>query len=172
MSSIRRQILVWGRRTLFLVGFLLLPGILKGAATSLPVEPTTEQAQVAVRSQREIRAERLFRDSEKLMEAEQYRRAAIKLESSVRLWPNFAEAHSNLGYCYRKQKLYEKAVPTYLEAIRLKPDLAEAREYLAEAYAELAAQYREKAKEELEVLRKLDPEEAEEVEKLIRELRL
>lgn len=70
------------------------------------------------------------------------------------------------------EELYEKAIPVYLEAIRLKADLAEARKYLAEAYAELAAEYREKAKAELEILKKLDPEEVEEVEKLMRKLDL
>ena len=131
-----------------------------------------KQAREAVRTQKETRAERFFKDGTKLMTSEEYSRAITKLKLSVRLWPDLAEAHSNLGYCYRKQKLYGKAISAYLEAIRLKPDLVEAREYLAEAYAELAALYREKAREELEVLKTLDQEEADAVEMLMRKLDL
>ena len=174
MEINRKYVSLIIKRTLFVFGFFLIPGLSNGSETSLPAKPTTalKQAREPVRTQKETRAERLFKDGTKLMTSEQYSRAIAKLKLSVRLWPDLAEAHSNLGYCYRKQKLYGKAIPAYLEAIRLKPNLVEAREYLAEAYAELAALYREKAREELEVLQTLDQEEAEAVEMLMRKLDL
>jgi len=170
MEIDRKYVSLIKKRTLFVFGFLLIPGLLNGSETSLPAETNT--ALKPALTQKEARAERLFKDGTKLMTSEQYSRAIAKLKLSIRLWPDLAEAHSNLGYCYRKQKLYGKAISAYLEAIRLKPDLVEAREYLAEAYAELAALYRKKAREELEVLKNLDPEEAEAVERLMRKLDL
>jgi len=134
--------------------------------------PRDTQKSATVQQRKNERAEKLFKDGNKLMEFENYEQAARRFAAAVRAWPKFAEAHSNLGYCYRKQKKYDKAIASYLKAIEIKPKLAEAREYLAEAYAELAADYRRKALQELEILKKLDPEEAKEVEKFMQNLDL
>ena len=141
--------------------------IAAGASTPPRVKQNT-----TVQQRKNERAEKLFKDGNKLMEFENYEQAARRFSAAVRAWPKFAEAHSNLGYCYRKQKKYDEAIASYLKAIEIKPKLAEAREYLAEAYAELAADYRRKALQELEILKKLDPEEAGEVEKFIQNLDL
>ena len=62
------------------------------------------------------------------MNAQQYKRAANKFEAAVKLWPKMAEAHSNLGYCYRKQQKYNEAIAAYHKAIKLKPKLSAAHE--------------------------------------------
>ena len=158
---------------LFGIAFCI-PLDLSGAATSRSSKQkdSAEQRETRDKSQRLVRAERYFSEGEKLMEKENYRRAAGKFESAIRQWPKMAEAHSNLGYCLRKGKLYNEAIESYLEAIRLDPELVEAREYLAEAYAELAHQYREKAIDEIQILREIGPEEAREVEAFMKELDL
>ncbi len=140
-----------------------------GAGTSSP--PLVSQ-DTSAQQRRNERAIKLFEDGNKLLKSERYDQATRKFVSAVRAWPEFAEAHSNLGYSYRKQKKYDKAIASYLKAIELDPELAEAREYLAEAYGELAADYRRKAHEELKVLKELDPEEAREVEKFLQNLDL
>lgn len=124
------------------------------------------------KKQKNERAEKLFKDGNKLMEFENYEQAARRFAAAAKAWPQFAEAHSNLGYCYRKQKKYDEAIASYLKAIEIKPKLAEAREYLAEAYAELAADYRRKALEQLKALNDIDPEEASEVEKFMQNLNI
>ena len=147
---------------------------LSGAATSRSSKQkdSAEQRDTPYKSQRLIRAERHFSEGEKLMEDENYGSAAAKFEWAIRQWPKMADAHSNLGYCLRKRKFYDEAIESYLEAIRLDPELVEAREYLAEAYAELAHQYREKAIDEIEILREIGPEEAREVEAFMKDLKL
>ena len=67
--------------------------------------------------------------------------------------PNYAEAHSNLGFSYRKQGKFNKAVRSYKKAISLDPKLAEAHEYLGEAYAEMGKF--ELAEKELQILHDL-----------------
>ena len=147
---------------------------LSGAATSRSSKQkdSAEQRETPDKSQRLVRAERYFAEGEKLMVKENYGKATGKFEWAIRQWPKMAEAHSNLGYCLRKEKLYDEAIESYLEAIRLDPELVEAREYLAEAYAELAQQYREKALDEIQILREIGPEEAREVEAFMKVLEL
>ena len=152
--------------------FLLQISATLAIASGASTQPKITQNATAQQEQKSKRAIQLFVDGNKLLKTEKYKQAARKFTAAVRTWPEFAEAHSNLGYCYRKQQKYDKAIASYLKAIELNPKLAEAREYLAEAYAELAADYRRKALEELEILKGLDPEEASEVEKFMQNLDL
>ncbi len=94
-----------------------------------------------------------------------YKAASKSFKNAVRADGTYAEAYSNLGFTYRKQNLYGKAVKAYRKAIELKPGLAQAHEYLGEAYAEMGEF--EKAEEELSILKKLDSEEADRLEKFI-----
>ena len=57
--------------------------------------------------------------------------------------------------------MYDKAVRSYKRAIQLKPDLAEAHEYLGEAYVEMG-QF-DLAEKELAVLQQLGSDEADEL---------
>ena len=106
-----------------------------------------------------------FKRAQKLQEAGRYQAASESYEKVVKAAPEYAEAWSNLGYTYRKQGHFEKAIEAYQEAIRLAPDLAEAHEYLGEAYAEMGRF--ELAEKELKILRELGSEEADELERVI-----
>jgi|GEM_PF-2731812 len=67
-------------------------------------------------------------DAGRFPEAEKKARAALaKNEDS-------AELHNLLGFSLRKQKKYMASVASYREAIKLKPDFAQAKEYLAISY--------------------------------------
>lgn len=70
-----------------------------------------------------------------------------------------------MGYTYRKQGFFDKAVKAYKKAIELSPDLAEAHEYLGEAYAEMGKF--DLAENELKILRELGSNEADELEEFI-----
>jgi tetratricopeptide (TPR) repeat protein len=66
-----------------------------------------------------------------------------------------------MGYSYRKLKQYDKAVELYGKALMLDPKLAEAHEYIGEAYLEMGKI--EEAKQHLTILEGLDPKLAEEL---------
>jgi len=63
-----------------------------------------------------------------------YRSAAGSFERAVRKNPMMHEAHSDLGYCLRKQGDFEAALTAYDRALEIQPNYAEAIEYRAEAY--------------------------------------
>ncbi|MBZ5595603.1 MAG: tetratricopeptide repeat protein [Acidobacteriia bacterium] len=73
-----------------------------------------------------LRGHVLLRDSDA-------RAAAELLEKSVRLQPNHAQAHYELGRAYAELGRFHDAVPQYEAAVRLEPGLTEAwyRLYLA-----------------------------------------
>lgn len=110
-------------------------------------------------------ANKYFEQGEKLEFKGKYKEAAKKYRKAVKVDPTYAEAYSNLGYSYRKQKMYQEAIEAYKKAIKLKPDLAEAHEYLGEAYAEMGEF--ELAEKELQILRDLSSELAEDLEAAI-----
>jgi tetratricopeptide (TPR) repeat protein len=71
---------------------------------------------------------------------------------AIRLNPGDMLAFNNRGLAYNERKQYDKAVADLTEAIRLKPDYAEAFEIRAAAHEKLgkkaaAANDREKAKQ-------------------------
>lgn len=63
-----------------------------------------------------------------------YRSAAGSFKRAVRKNPMLHEAHSELGYCLRKQGDFEAALVAYDRALEIQPNYAEAIEYRAEAY--------------------------------------
>ena len=66
--------------------------------------------------------------------AKAYKAAAGSFERAIRSNPMMHEAHSDLGYCLRKQGNYEAALMAYDKALEIQPKYAEAIEYRAEAY--------------------------------------
>lgn len=57
--------------------------------------------------------------------------------AAVRIDPNDAESHNNLGVAYQRMQRFEDSLKEHEEAVRLKPDLAQAYENLAIAQAAL-----------------------------------
>jgi len=66
--------------------------------------------------------------------AKSYRSAASAFERATESNPMMFEAHSDLGYCLRKQGDFEAALAAYDRALEIQPKYAEAIEYRAEAY--------------------------------------
>ena len=58
-------------------------------------------------------------------------------QAEVRLNPDNADAHINLGIAYRKADQPKDAVASHKQAIRIKPDYAVAHHALGKAYFEL-----------------------------------
>jgi tetratricopeptide (TPR) repeat protein len=53
---------------------------------------------------------------------EQYDKAISNLAESIKLKPDYAQAHHNLGVAYGEKGDYDKAVEAYNQAIKLDPD--------------------------------------------------
>jgi Flp pilus assembly protein TadD len=56
-------------------------------------------------------------------------------KEALRLKPDFAEAHNNLGTALHRMGRIEEAISQYQEALRLKPESEEARANLARTTA-------------------------------------
>jgi len=63
-----------------------------------------------------------------------WKTAEANFERAVSKNPTLYEAHSDLGYCLRKQGRYDEALAAYDRALEIQPRYAEAIEYRAEAY--------------------------------------
>ena len=71
------------------------------------------------------------------MDLKQYPNALAAFQSALRLKPDDATLHFNLGITYSRLEQYENAVNAFKEALRLKPDLALASNSLGLAYFNL-----------------------------------
>ena len=66
----------------------------------------------------------LYKEAQEAQQNGDYKAATRKYESIVKLRPEMAEAHANLGLLYYQQGLAEQATETFKNAIRLNPKLA------------------------------------------------
>jgi tetratricopeptide (TPR) repeat protein len=65
------------------------------------------------------------------------RNQAIRhFSEAVRVRPDFAEAHLNLGAMLASQTRLDEAIDHFREALRIRPDFSEAKNYLTQALNE------------------------------------
>lgn len=72
-----------------------------------------------------------------LEEREEFLEASKAYKNAIRINPFFAQAHNNLGYCYKELHYYTYAVEEYLRAIELMPENAGFYYNLGNAYTHL-----------------------------------
>ena len=123
-----------------------------GWAVAVPLETPSAPANPAPAARS---AHQAFDAGNRYMKERRFHEAAAAFQEAVRARPDFAEAHSNLGYALRNSGRVDEAIASYTEAIRLKPDLAEAHEYLGGAY--LMKGDRQAALEQHRILQRLNP---------------
>ena len=75
-------------------------------------------------------------------EAGLHKKAIEAYKQAIRIKPDIAEAHSNLGVAYGELGMYREAMEAYKQAIRIKPDYAEAHYNLGVIYSK-SGMYRE-----------------------------
>lgn len=63
--------------------------------------------------------------------------AIEKYQEAIEKKPDFYQAHSDLGYAYRKTGNYEKSLAAYGRALELNPEYPQALEYVGETYLNL-----------------------------------
>jgi Flp pilus assembly protein TadD len=73
----------------------------------------------------------------KSIEAKDFKSAVGHLTKAVQDEPNNADAHSMLGYSYRKLGTFDKSMEHYQRALKIDTSHRSAREYLGELYLEM-----------------------------------
>jgi Tfp pilus assembly protein PilF len=73
----------------------------------------------------------------KAIEAKDYKAAIGHLTKAVQEEPKSADAHSMLGYSYRKSGTFDKSMEHYQTALKLDSGHRSAHEYLGELYLDL-----------------------------------
>lgn len=91
------------------------------------------------------------------------------LKKAIALEPGLAEAHLQLGNLYSDQRKFADAVPEYLRARELNPDLADAHYRLAQAYVHTGQ--KDLAQEELKIYQELDAKHLSDLDKQRAEVR-
>ena len=64
----------------------------------------------------------------------EFNRAIKKFKKAIKYRPGMYQAHSSLGYAYRKVGRFDESLGAYDRALQLVPDYGEAIEYRGEAY--------------------------------------
>jgi tetratricopeptide (TPR) repeat protein len=85
--------------------------------------------------------------------------AMSEYQQALRIYPNYAEAHNNLGAILLQSGRATEAVEEYQAAVRLDPDYADAHSNLGSALSQIPSRLPE-AVTELETAVRLDPENA------------
>jgi Tfp pilus assembly protein PilF len=73
----------------------------------------------------------------KAIEAKDYKAAVGHLMKAVQELPDDADAHSMLGYSYRKVGSFDKSMEHYQRALKIDPNHRYAHEYLGELYLDM-----------------------------------
>jgi Flp pilus assembly protein TadD len=73
----------------------------------------------------------------KAIEAKNYKAALGHLTKAVQELPNDADAHSMLGYSYRKVGTFDKSMEHYQRALKVDSNHRSAHEYLGELYLDM-----------------------------------
>ena len=73
----------------------------------------------------------------KAVEAKDYKTALGHLTKAVQEAPNDADAHSMLGYSYRKVGTFDKSMEHYQRALKIDSNHRSAHEYLGELYLDM-----------------------------------
>lgn len=91
------------------------------------------------------------------------------LKKSIALEPGLAQAHLQLANLYSDQRKYTEAIPEYLRARKLNPDLADVHYRLAQAYVRVGE--RDPAQEEFKIYQQLRAQHLSDVDKQRAEIR-
>lgn len=73
----------------------------------------------------------------KAIEAKDFKAAVGHLTKAVQELPNDADAHSMLGFAYRKTNVFDKSMEHYQRALKLDSKHRGAHEYLGELYLDM-----------------------------------
>jgi Flp pilus assembly protein TadD len=73
----------------------------------------------------------------KSIEAQDFKSAVGHLTKAVQEEPNNADAHSMLGYSYRKLGTFDRSMEHYQHALKIDTNHRSAREYLGELYLDM-----------------------------------
>jgi Flp pilus assembly protein TadD len=73
----------------------------------------------------------------KSIEAQDFKSAVGHLTKAVQEEPNNADAHSMLGYSYRKLGTFDRSMEHYQRALKIDANHRSAREYLGELYLDM-----------------------------------
>ena len=91
----------------------------------------------------------------KAIDAKDYKGAVGYLTKAVQELPNDADAHSMLGYAYRKTNVFDKSMEHYQRALKLDSNHRWAHEYLGELYLDMNQP--DNAEKQLAALKKACP---------------
>ena len=91
----------------------------------------------------------------KAIEAKDFKSAVRNLTQAVQENPNDADAHTMLGYSYRKLRAFDKAMEHYQRALKIDSNHRSALEYFGELYLEMNQPAN--AVKQLQVLKKACP---------------
>lgn len=84
-----------------------------------------------------VSAQSRLNDGIKLAKKKDWAGAERAYRDSLRLDPGPPEAWNGLGFALRNQKKYPESIAAYEEALKRRPNYAQALEYLGEAYVQL-----------------------------------
>ena len=91
----------------------------------------------------------------KAIDAKDFKSAVDTLTKAVQENPNDADAHTMLGYSYRKLGTFDKSLEHYQKALKIDSSHRSAHEYLGELYLEMNQPAN--AEKQLEALKKACP---------------
>ena len=83
--------------------------------------------------------EKLTNDGNTLFGGKEFEKAIQKYKTALRIEPNSAETHGNLGAAYASNGKFDEAISEFKEALNINPDLDIIRKHL-----EMAKEYKRK----------------------------